>query len=453
MQIRFTHIAEIRSSSTDLTDLTLIGQIFEHAVIDVEDMMYPGAVIGGNDHWYRGANGWFFWSGFAIPVLPELTGAEAVQNNGILPELPSTVLVQEMPDLVAVLQESDEAVFDETGELTPFGETRLPFDLVADELMMGIIDLPEDQLLERRMLTRPQSLPADQSGIMYPNELLNWGIRLLDIQQQYWIEKQATGKGVRIALLGTGVATNCEDIEIADAFVFPGLNDDITDLDGVGTQAAIAATGRGISRYGVAPQSILLVGKIGAFHYTITSQGLIDALDWAIDAEADIIVVLTRLPGLDPATEQLIKQKIDAAVSANIIVVAPAGHVSDHYPEAQYPSAFPGVLSVGSCNELGNRSSFSAKIGKIDLLAPGEGLEVVSYDGESTVLNTPDTAIAAAFTAGCIALMIQDCRNKNITYSAVQMVDRLKMMAFNKQKYGVHERDAGTGYGLLRLPE
>ena len=99
---------------------------------------------------------------------------------------------------------------------------------------------------------------------------------------------------------------------------------------------------------------------------------------------------------------------------------------------------------------LGQRSAFTADKGKIDLLAPGEDLDVISFDGEQIIKNTPNTIIATAFTAGCVALMAAHLKTTGQAVNPAAVIQSLRQNPSPVNPFNRQSPD--SGFGLLRLP-
>ena len=100
------------------------------------------------------------------------------------------------------------------------------------------------------------------------------------------------------------------------------------DTDGIGTQTAVMAAGRGNGLTGVAPGATLFIAKIGTLDRLITPESLLDGLDWAITSGADIIAIMVDFPRLGDGTERLFSEKTALAVSKKILLLAVHIHLS-----------------------------------------------------------------------------------------------------------------------------
>ena len=132
-----------------------------------------------------------------------------------------------------------------------------------------------------------------------------------------------------------------------------------------GVIAAHSKNGEGI--FGVAPKAKILPVRVFGLNGEISSTNLVEAVGYASDRGAQVINM--SLGGLLPDQEltDQIFQILDN--NPNLVIVASAGNES--LDGVGFPSAIPGVLSVGSTNISGNRSFYSSFGGRLDVVAPG----------------------------------------------------------------------------------
>jgi Subtilase family len=513
MFIQFLEDTNIRFKP-ELTDDTLVGQVYSGQFLTVENSLHVGAAIEGNNRWYRDANGWFYWSG----KVAEINKSDSEEPPPVTdPSLGSLGDGTQAASTVSMLHESDlmEGLNDLSADGIPDGESRAvhppPAKTVANTPNAGFestrdrnnepdnranIALAQEvhaasppptstvltssfegtQVIQTtttetsvaqisgfestisREPTPPPSAarsiaPPPPDSFLTPTAELPWGIDQHQIPTAWWVNQKATGQGIRIALLSTGIDAECPDITdaIADGYIVRGLGDEITDTHGMGTQAAVLIAGRGPRLLGIAPDAHLLPVKIGEIDSLITPEALIEGLDWAINMEADIIAMLVDFPSLDAATLAAVQQKINAALAKNILLVAPVGNSTDRRPVLRYPAAFEGVLSVGAHDSFGHRSFFSAKSTRLDVLAPGEGLRSAGLQQQIQPANFQSTSIAAAFAAGALALLRQTERDKGTLSAPADLIGLLRDMAIAPKSHVAKGEDVEYGYGLLQL--
>ena len=298
----------------------------------------------------------------------------------------------------------------------------------------------------------PPLLDSERHDWLRPDKnKLNWGVHRFNIDTAWWKNNHLSGKGVSIALLGTGVNAEQSDIKgaIRSVFNIYGQEEAMEDFYGLGHQSAVVAAGNGFSIFGVAPQATLLIGKVGRVDQDITPESIITGIDWALEQHADIIGVLTDFRELDERQKAGFEQRIEKARSQNTLLLAPVGNSTDRRPTAHFPAALDGFIAVGAHDSNGERCLFSAKSYKLDVLAPGEDLLTVNPDGR-TVNNIKTTAISVAFLAGLFALAKEHALGMGLTSEAWLMILRNTARAKSAITKG---NDVEYGYGILNPAE
>jgi subtilisin family serine protease len=140
-------------------------------------------------------------------------------------------------------------------------------------------------------------------------------------------------------------------------------------------------------------------------------------------------------------TSRELKQAIDAAIAADVVVIASAGNRPDD-AFVGFPAAYPGVVAVGATGRGGDIAPVSVTGNQLALTAPG--VDIVSTDGVGGYRIGTGTSDSTAIVAGAAALV----RSKYPKLSANEVVHRLTATATDK---GAPGRDPQYGYGVLNL--
>ncbi len=240
-------------------------------------------------------------------------------------------------------------------------------------------------------------------------------------------ESGLTGRGVRVAVLDTGIDTDHPDlagkVDLSKDFSGKGTVEDGT---GHGTHVASTIVGSGAAsqgRYkGVAPDATLAVGKVLDDSGSGSYDAIIAGMVWAA-AESGAKVVNMSLGG-EPGTDGT--DPLSAAANTltrdhgTLFVVASGNFGADG--SVAGPAAADAALAVGSVSKQDSPSWFSSRgprgrdgAVKPEIAAPGDGIvaarpDGVAPEGEPTgeaYQRLSGTSMAAPHVAGAAAIVAQ----------------------------------------------
>lgn len=98
-----------------------------------------------------------------------------------------------------------------------------------------------------------------------------------------------------------------------------------------------------------------------------------------------------------------LREAVQLALSKGIIVICSSGNNSSE--DLNYPAAYPGVLSVGALNNNGEVFSVTNVNSTVDIYAPGENIQALSYENNNVTLKYfSGTSPATVFVTGLVIL-------------------------------------------------
>lgn len=218
----------------------------------------------------------------------------------------------------------------------------------------------------------------------------------------------ATGKGVKVAVVDTGVDTTHPDLQgriLATAnFVAGGKASFDRDRHGTAVAGIIAARANNdIGIFGVAPEADLIAlkacwhGSDASRQALCSSWSIARAVDFALRHSAKVLNLSLAGP-----PDRLLERLLTQALSKGMIVVAAT---LQQQPDLGFPASMEHVIAVVSSDNQGQTS----------LPAPGAGSPVLAAPGVEILTTTPPQAydflsgssLAAAHVSGIAALLLE----------------------------------------------
>lgn len=269
----------------------------------------------------------------------------------------------------------------------------------------------------------------------------------------------ATGRGVKIAIVDTGVELTHSDLaaniyvlsydatsKTSPSRIYKGTRaDSIHGTHCAGIAAAVRNNGRYIT--GVAPDAKIMSVSVG-FKLPKATESLADGINWAWKNGADVISCSWGCNDND-----LIKEAIDSALiygrnGKGCVIVAAAGNNWDLDFPGRYRKE---VLAVGNMDKYGGKYPGSGIGDNLFVMAPGDS--ILSTVCGDTVAYDWGSSMAAPHVSGLAALILE--RNSNLTFEQVRGI-----IARNAKKVGPYyypddkPKEYGTwnkyfGYGLI----
>jgi serine protease AprX len=266
----------------------------------------------------------------------------------------------------------------------------------------------------------------------------------------------ATGKGVGVAVLDTGINGSLPDFRVsradgssrvvASAIVNPAATRP-GDSFGHGTHIAGLIAGNGLNRpaadplngkyIGVAPDANLIDVKIADEQGNASVMDVIDGLQFAVDYKADYNIRIANLSLRSTVAESYRTDPLDAAVEAawnsGLVVIVAAGNEGTADDAVDYaPANDPYVITVGATDDAGTKAidddaleSWSSRgttqdgFEKPDVLAPGSHMVSTMSPGaeytrlcptcvtDGSYFRVGGTSMAAGVASGEAALLLE----------------------------------------------
>lgn len=231
-----------------------------------------------------------------------------------------------------------------------------------------------------------------------------------------------TGAGTTVAVLDSGIDTTHPDLAgaVVGARDFTGGTTGTDDFAGHGTHVASTITGAG-KYQGVAPDAVLLNGKVLADSGYGEMSWIISGMEWAAASGADVVNMSlgsdTPSDGHDPlskAVDELTEQ------TGTLFVVA-AGNQGRRGWTVGSPAAAADALTVGAVDRADKLADFSTtgpRSGdsgiKPDVTAPGVGIVAAKakngflgdpVEGDDSHVAMSGTSMATPHVAGAAAIL------------------------------------------------
>jgi hypothetical protein len=233
----------------------------------------------------------------------------------------------------------------------------------------------------------PQPPPSDGGSVPFLDSALSW----LGVPK----ENGEWGKGIRIALLDTGISSHkaLESSSISQMELIENTGPKDSEYHGHGTATASLIVGQ--EGLGIAPSADLISIQVMDSDGIGDSFTLAEGIVKAVDSGASIISMSLGSYGYTSVLENA----VNYASANGVALVASAGN--DGLKATPYPARFESVIGVAAVDADGQRADFSNYSPSIDIAAPG--VDLLAAWGENQWIRFSGTSAAAPYVAGGIA--------------------------------------------------
>lgn len=266
--------------------------------------------------------------------------------------------------------------------------------------------------------------------MLVEEELSNWGIRRMRIKE-IW-EKGITGKGVRVAVLDTGLPVH-KDIVVEKSVNFS--DDPIEDVNGHSTwvTGCIGANGK---FKGIAPKCKLYIAKIlgddGSGDWSWLEKGLL----WAEQEECEVINISAGGDYNGTRIQPILKRLADKG----IIVVCAGGNEGGLLI---FPAHDKHTLAVGAIDQKGARPDWSNFGPRLVIMAPGVNL--LGCWLNNGYAKASGTSMASPMIHGVLTLE----EGKH----ALSLTEAIFRFVFTSEDIGKKGWDLDSGWGSIAAHE
>jgi len=293
-------------------------------------------------------------------------------------------------------------------------------DTILEAFIFGqITALAQVYDLSRRQRQPGAALRIGVAGVSALADSHSWCLSLMGLGPDF---SGPSGRGIKVAVLDTGLDLLHPDfvgrVHADNVQDFSGSNGP-QDVQGHGTHCAGIIAGPRASksgtRYGIAPDVILLVGKVLNDSGRGSDDNILSGMTWAARNGARIISMSLGSPRNAGQSFSPVYERIASRLKReNVVIVAAAGNESfrpSFIAPVGNPAACPSILAIGAMDNSKAVGSFSCggvdPVDRVNIAAPGVAVFSSIPVAKGSFGLKSGTSMATPYVAGALALYLE----------------------------------------------
>lgn len=239
-----------------------------------------------------------------------------------------------------------------------------------------------------------------------------WGLQAVRADRT-----QLTGKGVRVAVLDTGLDLKHPDFANRDIVTGSFVEgQEVQDGHGHGTHVIGTSCGPRTSQagpgYGIASEASIYAGKVLGDDGSGSDSGILSGIEWAISNGCAVVSMSLGAPTQPGQPFSAAFERVaNRAMERGTLIIAAAGNESQRsngqIAPVGHPANCPSIMAVGAVDSQIQIADFSSgtvdEIGQVDLVGPGVDV-YSSWPGAERYRKLSGTSMATPHVSGVAAL-------------------------------------------------